>query len=96
MLFAKWLSADPRILIVDEPTRGVDVGAKAMIHHILRKLADAGMAVWMISSELPEILGVSDRVIVMHEGHCKAILENKDLVEEDVMRAAFREEEGHE
>ena len=96
VLFAKWLSADPRILIVDEPTRGVDVGAKAMIHHILRKLADAGMAVWMISSELPEILGVSDRVIVMHEGRCKAILENKDLVEEDVMRAAFREEEGHE
>ncbi len=96
VLFAKWLAADPRILIVDEPTRGVDVGAKAMIHHILRKLADAGMAVWMISSELPEILGVSDKVIVMHEGRCKGILENEDLTEEDVMKTAFREEAEHE
>ena len=67
-----------------------------MIHHILRKLADAGMAVWMISSELPEILGVSDKVIVMHEGRCKGILENEDLTEEDVMKTAFREEAEHE
>lgn len=92
VLFAKWLAAGPKILIVDEPTRGVDVGAKTMIHGILRRLADAGMAVWMISSELPELLGVSDRVVVMHEGQCKGILENDDLSEEDVMKAAFREE----
>ena len=64
--FAKWLAANPKLLIVDEPTRGVDVGAKAMIHEILRRLADSGMAVWMISSELPEILGVSDK------SHCNA------------------------
>lgn len=92
VLFGKWLAADPKLLIVDEPTRGVDVGAKSMIHGILRKLADKGMAVWMISSELPEILGVSDKVIVMHEGRCKGILENTELTEEDVMKEAFREE----
>jgi ABC-type sugar transport system ATPase subunit len=92
VLFGKWLAANPRLLIVDEPTRGVDVGAKAMIHEILRKLADSGMAVWMISSELPEILGVSDKVIVMHEGRCQAVLENDNLTEEIVMKAAFREE----
>ncbi len=96
VLFAKWLAAKPKILIVDEPARGVDVGAKTMIHHILRQLADTGMAVWMISSELPEILGVSDRVIVMHEGHCRGILENVGLTEEDIMRTAFREEVRHE
>lgn len=92
VLFAKWLAANPKLLIVDEPTRGVDVGAKAMIHEILRRLADSGMAVWMISSELPEILGVSDKVIVMHEGKCQAVLENDNLTEEIVMKAAFREE----
>lgn len=92
VLFAKWLAANPKVLIVDEPTRGVDVGAKSMIHGILRDLADHGMAVWMISSELPEILGVSDRVIVMHEGVCRGILENDNLTEEEVMETAFREE----
>lgn len=92
VLFAKWLAADPKVLIVDEPTRGVDVGAKTMIHGILRRLADTGIAVWMISSELPELLGVSDRVVIMHDGHCKGTLENNGLSEEDVMKAAFREE----
>ncbi len=93
VLFGKWLAANPKLLIVDEPTRGVDVGAKSMIHSILRELADQGMAVWMISSELPEILGISDKIVVMHEGGCKAILENEGLTEEDVMREAFKEEE---
>ena len=92
VLFGKWLAANPKLLIVDEPTRGVDVGAKSMIHSILRELADQGMAVWMISSELPEILGISDKIVVMHEGRCKAILENEGLTEEDVMREAFKEE----
>lgn len=94
VLFAKWLAAEPKLLIVDEPARGVDVGAKAMIHAILRKLADNGMAIWMISSELPEILGVSDRIIVMHEGGCRGILENDNLTEEFVMKTAFRKEAG--
>lgn len=93
VLLAKWLVSQPKLLIVDEPTRGVDVGAKSMIHFMLRKLADQGMAILMISSELPEIIGLSDKVIVMHEGRCKGVLENVDLTEEEIMTCAFREEE---
>ena len=90
VLLAKWLAAKPEILIVDEPTRGVDVGAKAKIHSILRDLADAGMAILMISSELPEILGLSDRVAVMHEGVLVDVLENEGLSEEKVLSRAFQ------
>lgn len=92
VLLSKWLASNPRILIVDEPTRGVDVGAKSMIHFMLRELADNGMAILMISSELPEIIGLSDRVIVMHEGRCKGIMENNQLTEENIMIRAFSEE----
>lgn len=89
VLLAKWLEASPRLLIVDEPTRGVDVGAKAKIHSILRELADSGMAIVMISSELPEILGLSDRVAVMNEGRLIDVMENDGLTEEDVVAKAF-------
>lgn len=90
VLFSKWLATKPKVLIVDEPTRGVDVGAKVMIHSILRSLAESGMAILMISSELPEILGVSDRVLVMHEGKEKALfLVNESLTEEKIMNAVF-------
>ena len=89
VLFAKWLQTHPRLLIVDEPTRGVDVGAKAKIHSILRQLAENGMAVVMISSELPEILGLSDRIAVMSDGHLAAVMENDGLTEEDVVSKAF-------
>jgi rhamnose transport system ATP-binding protein len=68
VVLGKWLSTDPRILIMDEPTRGIDVGAKAEIHQLMRKLASEGMAILMISSELPEVLGMSDRVLVMNGG----------------------------
>ena len=68
VVLSKWLSTDPRILIMDEPTRGIDVGAKAEIHQLMRKLAGEGMAILMISSELPEVLGMSDRVLVMNGG----------------------------
>lgn len=92
VLMAKWLAIKPQVLIVDEPTRGVDVGAKSMIHKMLRELADEGMAIVMISSELPEILGLSDRVAVMHEGTCKAVMENDNLTEELIMNRAFGKE----
>lgn len=92
VLLAKWLASNPMILIVDEPTKGVDVGAKSMIHYLLRELADNGVAILMISSELPEIIGLSDRVIVMHEGKCKGILDNNQLKEEDIMTQAYSEE----
>jgi rhamnose transport system ATP-binding protein len=72
VVLGKWLSTDPRILIMDEPTRGIDVGAKAEIHQLMRKLASEGMAILMISSELPEVLGMSDRVLVMNGGRIVA------------------------
>lgn len=92
ILLSKALATKPRVLIIDEPTRGVDIGAKAMIHQILRELADSGMAILMISSELPEILKLSDRVLVMHEGEQMGMVKNEHLEEKDVMAIAFSKE----
>jgi ABC-type sugar transport system ATPase subunit len=88
VLLAKWLATKPRILLVDEPTRGVDVGAKAEVHSILRELARGGVAVLMISSELPEILGASDRILVMHEGQITGELAADEATEERIMSLA--------
>ncbi|MDR1390209.1 MAG: sugar ABC transporter ATP-binding protein [Treponema sp.] len=93
VLLAKALMTKPKVLIVDEPTRGVDVGAKDTIHQILRNLAETGIAIIMISSELPEILQLSDRVAVMHEGSLKGILVNKNLTESKILSVAFEEGE---
>lgn len=92
ILLSKALATKPRVLIIDEPTRGVDVGAKAMIHQILRELAESGIAILMISSELPEILKLSDRVLVMHEGEQMGVVKNEHLEEKDVMAIAFSKE----
>ncbi len=89
-VFAKWLATGPRILILDEPTRGVDVGAKADIHTIIGELAAAGTAIIMISSELPEVLAVSDRIVVLHEGRIAAELP-RGASEHEVMHAATGE-----
>ncbi len=91
VVLAKWLATEPKVLILDEPTRGVDVGAKADIHTIIGELAERGVAIIMISSELPEILAVSDRVYVLHEGRMTAELERSDATEESVMSAATGE-----
>lgn len=88
VLVSRWLLTSPDILILDEPTRGIDVGAKSEIHRLMSKLAQEGKAIIMISSELPEILGMSDRVLVMHEGRVGGILERKDATQENIMRAA--------
>lgn len=88
VVFGKWLAMNPRILILDEPTRGVDVGAKKEIYDIINELAAQGVAIVMVSSELPEVLGMSDRVMVIHEGKVQAILENDGLDQETIMRAA--------
>ena len=85
VLLGKWMLANPRVLIVDEPTRGVDVGAKAMIHKKIRELANSGMSVVMITSEMPECLGMSDRVAVFREGSLVTILDNTG--EDDMQRA---------
>jgi inositol transport system ATP-binding protein len=87
-LLARWLMTNPRILILDEPTRGIDVGAKAEIYRLIAFLASEGMAVIMISSELPEVLGMSDRVMVMHEGELMGTLDRAEATQERVMHLA--------
>ncbi len=91
-VIAKWLATDPRLLIIDEPTRGIDVGTKAEVHRLLDELAARGMAVLMISSELPEVLGMSDRVLVMREGRITGRLTRSEATSERVMTAATRSE----
>jgi ABC-type sugar transport system ATPase subunit len=88
VVIGKWLAIKPEVLILDEPTRGIDVGAKAEVHAIISELADRGVAIIMISSELPEILHVSDRVLVMHEGRVTADIPRADADEETIMKAA--------
>ncbi|MBN2898729.1 MAG: ribose ABC transporter ATP-binding protein RbsA [Clostridia bacterium] len=85
----KALSCEPKVLILDEPTRGVDVGAKKEIYELMNAFKEKGMAILMISSEIPEILGVCDRVMVMHEGRIAGILDRKDATQEKIMRLAI-------
>jgi ribose transport system ATP-binding protein len=92
VVLAKWLLLEPKVLIFDEPTRGIDVGAKAEIYELMRNLADAGAAILMISSDMEEILGVSDRVAVMHEGALTGVLERADCTEANIMRLAVGRE----
>jgi len=90
-LVARWLLTDPEILFVDEPTRGIDVGAKAEIHTLLTKLAGEGKAIIMISSEMPEVLGMSDRILVMHEGKMTGIIDRDGATQEVIMQYATGE-----
>lgn len=90
LLIARWLLTNPRILILDEPTRGIDVGAKSEIHRLITGLAAEGVAVLMISSELPEVLGMSDRIMVMHEGHVAGFLDRADATQVKIMDLAAR------
>jgi ribose transport system ATP-binding protein len=91
VVLAKWLALGPKVLIVDEPTRGIDVGAKTEIYRLLRSLAAEGVAIVMISSDMEEILHVSDRVLVMHEGRLTGILEGADRSEPNIMTLAVGE-----
>jgi ribose transport system ATP-binding protein len=88
VVLAKWLSMQPKIIIFDEPTRGVDVGAKSEIYALMRGLADNGVAILMISSDMEEVIGVSDRIVVMREGAIGGFLERRQFSEENVMRLA--------
>jgi len=88
VVLAKWLSTKPRILILDEPTRGIDVGTKAAVHALMSKLAAEGIAILMISSELPEVLGMSDRIIVMHEGQMTGHFTRAEATQEKIILAA--------
>ncbi|PKR77928.1 D-xylose ABC transporter ATP-binding protein [Halalkalibacillus sediminis] len=88
VVIGKWLSLNPKILILDEPTRGVDIGAKKEIYQIMNELTAAGVSIIMISSELPEVLGMSDRVMVVHEGSVSKIIDRADADQEKIMHAA--------
>lgn len=88
IVIARWLQMNPKVLIVDEPTRGIDVGAKAEIYAQLRALANEGIAIWMISSDMEEVLRVSDRIVVMHEGRITGELRGAEATQEKVMELA--------
>ncbi|MCC9195397.1 sugar ABC transporter ATP-binding protein [Arthrobacter sp. zg-Y820] len=88
VVLAKWLATKPALLIIDEPTRGIDVGTKSEVHRLISELAGQGLAILMISSELPEVLGMADRVLVMHEGRISAELDRSGASAEAVMHAA--------
>ena len=93
VVLAKWLARNPSVLIIDEPTRGIDVGTKAEVHRLLSQLAGKGMAILMISSELPEVLGMADRVLVVREGRITADIARADATAETVMLAATQTQE---
>jgi ribose transport system ATP-binding protein len=89
VVLSKWLELSPRLLILDEPTRGVDVGAKVELYEIINRLASSGTAILMISSDLPEVLGMSDRLVVMHEGRVTGEFQRAQATKERVMAAAI-------
>ncbi|NPV86215.1 MAG: sugar ABC transporter ATP-binding protein [Anaerolineae bacterium] len=89
VMLSKWLNANPKVLILDEPTRGIDVGAKAEVHHMINDLTDRGLAVILVSSDLPEVLAMSDRILVMREGRQMGIFEKAQATEETIMTAAM-------
>jgi ribose transport system ATP-binding protein len=88
IVLAKWLAMKPRAMVFDEPTRGIDVGAKSEIYRLMRSLADGGVVVLMISSDMEEVIGVSDRVAIMHEGHIAGVLERNQCSEENILKLA--------
>ena len=91
VVLAKWLTRDPKCLVFDEPTRGIDVGARSEIYDLMRRLADDGVAILMISSDMEEVLAMSDRILVMHEGRLTGSLPKAEATEEAVMKLAVGE-----
>lgn len=89
MVFAKLLNSDVNILLLDEPTKGVDVGAKAQIYSIMSDLAAQGYAIILVSSEMPEVMSMADRIGVMHEGHLAAIFDASHVTQEEILAAAM-------
>jgi len=89
VVLAKWLAMQPKVIIFDEPTRGIDIGAKAEVHRLMGELAKNGLAIIMISSELPEILGMSDRIAVMHGGNVVGELTRAQATQEKVLEMAL-------
>jgi rhamnose transport system ATP-binding protein len=94
VMLSKWLNTHPKIFILDEPTRGIDVGTKVEVHTIIKKLADEGMAIIFISSDLPEVIAMSDRILVMREGRQMGIVESNNSTQETIMSLAMGENIG--
>ena len=88
VVLAKWLATQPKVIILDEPTKGIDIGSKAAVHRFIGELVGQGLSVILVSSELPEVLGMSDRIVVMHQGHIKTILPRAQATPENVVAAA--------
>ena len=89
VIIAKWLMTSPKVLIIDEPTKGIDVGAKKEIYLLINKLKAEGKAIIMISSDMPELLGICDRIIVMHQGEIKGELQREEATQESIMNLAI-------
>ena len=89
VMLGKWLAPKPKVLLLDEPTRGVDVGAKAEVHRLIRELASQGLATLLISSELPELLSLSDRIVVMRQGKVSGELNGNDATQEKLLELAL-------
>ena len=87
-MIAKWLGTRPKVVILDEPTKGIDVGSKAAVHDFMGELVAEGLAVVMVSSELPEILGMADRIVVMHEGRIRQVFARAEATPEAIVTAA--------
>jgi ABC-type sugar transport system ATPase subunit len=88
VVLARWLATDPKVLILDEPTHGIDIGAKSEIYDLIRTLAREGVAIVLISSELPDVIAMADRAVVMHEGRVTAVLDRGDIDEHTLMSYA--------
>ena len=88
VVIAKWLATNPKVIILDEPTKGIDIGSKAAVHEFMSELVDSGLSVIMVSSELPEILGMSDRILVMNEGLIVGELSRAEATPEKVVSLA--------
>jgi ribose transport system ATP-binding protein len=89
VVLAKWLAMTPKVMILDEPTRGIDIGAKSEIYRLMRALAKSGVAVLMISSDMEEVIGVSDRIAVMHQGGISGFLTRDQFSEENILLLAI-------
>ncbi|MCC8109228.1 MAG: D-xylose ABC transporter ATP-binding protein, partial [Planctomycetes bacterium] len=88
-LIGRWLETDPKVLLLDEPTRGIDVGAKFEIYDLMNELTASGMTILLITSELPELLAMSDRILVMHRGHITAEFDRDSATQENIVHAAM-------
>jgi ABC-type sugar transport system ATPase subunit len=88
VVLARWLATEPKVLILDEPTHGIDIGAKSEIYSLIRRLAKSGVSIILISSELPEVIAMADRAVVMHEGRVAVVLERADIDEHTIMSYA--------